>query len=193
MSSTPPSGSVTRLRRACGRLQEVDLQAVACVPAANTERAARLPAPPHGAEQVGKDVAETEVVAARASPAPACPASRRAAAGVGAVETAPRLAGRVDLAAVELLALLGIADDLVGRRHLLEPLFRGGAIGRIEVGVQLLGELAIGAADVVLARGARHAQNQIGIFGHRCAHPSPSVITIQLNGDRGARAPGRRG
>ncbi len=108
-------------------------------------------------------------------PRPPARPAERAAARVGAMEAAPRLAGGVDLAAVELLALLGIADDLVGRRHLLEALLRRGAIGRIEVGMQLLGELAIGAADVVLARSARHAQNHVGIFGHRCAHPSPAI------------------
>ena len=177
------------MRPACRRLQEIDLQAVARVPAANTERAARLAAPPHGAEQVGKDVAEAEVVAVGARPASASPARRRAAAGVGAVETATRLAGSVDFATIELLALLGIADDLISRRDLLEPLFRGGAIGRIEVGMELLGELAIGATDLVFARGARHAKNHVGIFGHRCAHPSPPKMNIQLNGDHGACAP----
>ena len=66
-----------------------------------------------------------------------------------ALET--RLAFRVDLAAVECLALVGIADDLVGGVEL------GKTRGRLRimlVGVrmQFLRKPAIGALDVALAR-----------------------------------------
>ena len=70
----------------------------------------------------------------------------------------------VDLAGVIALALVRIADDVVGRVDLLEALFRLW-LARIEIGMRLLGGLAVGLADVVLASVGRHAQRLIGI-GH---------------------------
>ena len=116
--------------------------------------------------------------------APPGPARERPAFGIGAMEAAPGLARGIDLAAVVLLALLRVADDLVGARHLLEALLRGDLrVSGVQVGMQLLGQLAIGAANVVFARVARHTQNHIGIIGHSSA-PIPAQAqdhTIQVN------------
>ena len=77
-----------------------------------------------------------------------------------------RLALGVDFAAVELLALVLVADDLVGRIDLGKPR-RGFRIVLVVVGVMLLGKLAIGALDRRRAGAPRHPQDLIGV-----AHPS---------------------
>ena len=56
------------------------------------------------------------------------------------------------------LPLLGIAENVVGGGNLLEFVLCR-LVSRIEVGMQLLGELAIGLGDVLSLRGARHAEN----------------------------------
>jgi hypothetical protein len=68
------------------------------------------------------------------------------------------LARGVDLARVIALALLLVADNAIGGGDLLELLL-GGLVPRIQVGVQLLGELALGLGDVRRARGLRHAED----------------------------------
>src|SRR5215218_6593774 len=73
-----------------------------------------------------------------------------------------RLALGVDLAAVELLAPVLAADDLVGRVDLGKPL-RGLRITLVVVGVMLLGELAIGTLDRRSAGAPRHPQDLIGV------------------------------
>ena len=153
-----------------GGFQEVDLQRVAHVAAARGEGPVRLSparAPP---EEVGEDVAEAEVVAGPA--AAGAPAERPGSARVRALEAAAGLAVGVDLAAVVLLALHRIADDVVGGGDLLEPLLGGGLVDRIEIGMQLLGQLAIGAANLFVRRVARHAQHLVGVLGHLVASPS---------------------
>src|SRR5262249_38736568 len=80
-----------------GRLQEVDLQAVAHVAPPEPERAARLAAAAHRAEQVGEDVAEAEVVPCLR---PALAAVERASGR--AAEAAPQLPAGVDLPTVVL-------------------------------------------------------------------------------------------
>jgi len=89
------------------------------------------------------------------------------AAGIFAVIALLRLllARRVDLAAVEAPALLLVADDVVGGGDRLELLL-GRLVARIEVGMQLLGELAIGLGDVGLRRGLGHAEDGIRVFCH---------------------------
>src|SRR5258707_12262646 len=125
------------------------------------------------AEPVVKDVLDTAAAAA----AKAAGAGAAGAEWVG-LKTAPparvaagktlkaRLALGVDFAAVELLALVLVADDLVGRIDLGEPRssFR---IVLVVVGVMLLGKLAIGALDRRRAGAPRHPQDLIGV-----AHPS---------------------
>jgi hypothetical protein len=77
-----------------------------------------------------------------------------------------RLALGIDLAAVELLALVLVADDLVGRIDLGKTV-RSLRIVLVAVGVMLLGELAIGALDRRSTGAPRHPQDLIGV-----AHPS---------------------
>src|SRR5262249_37696763 len=81
--------------------------------------------------------------------------------------------GGVDLASVEARALLGIADDVVGGGNALEPL-RGLGITRVQIGMELLGELAIGRADLVLRGVPFHSQGLIRILGHSSPHASPA-------------------
>src|SRR4029078_5451677 len=108
-------------------------------------------APPSGAaasgpaplaEQIAEQIAEcANVLVARGR------AIARAllAAGIFAVVALlpPLLATGVDLAAVVTPALLLVADDVVSGRDLLELLL-GRLVARIEIGVQLLGQLAVG-------------------------------------------------
>ena len=63
-----------------------------------------------------------------------------------------------------LRALVLVGQQVIGLRDLGEALGRLGIV-LVAVGVQLLGELAIGLLDVGLARAARHAQRRIEI-GH---------------------------
>src|SRR5262249_11213006 len=73
-----------------------------------------------------------------------------------------RLALGVDLAAVELLALLVVADNLVGAVQLGEL---GGRLRILLVGIrmQLLRQLAIGLLDVFRACRLGYPQNLIGV------------------------------
>ena len=66
-----------------------------------------------------------------------------------------RLALRVDLARVELLALLLVSDDLIGRVCLGEA---HGGLGVILVGIgmQFLRKLPVGAFDRACVRRSRH-------------------------------------
>jgi hypothetical protein len=83
------------------------------------------------------------------------------AAGPGATEHAAHRAQLADL--VVFLALSGVADDVVGRRHLLEALL-GGLVAGVRVGVVLAGQLAVRALDVLL--------------GGRVAHPEDAVVVL---------------
>src|SRR5262249_25538223 len=76
-----------------------------------------------------------------------------------------RLALGVDLTAVERLALVVFAEDLVGRIQLSETL-RSLRIVLVGVGVQLLGELAVRALDVIRTRRLLHSEHVVGI-AHR--------------------------
>src|SRR6185312_8851582 len=147
--------------------EEVDVEPILCVVPAHRE------APPSGAaasgpaplaEQIAEQIAEgANVLVARGR------AIARAliAASIFAVVALlrPLLAAGVDLAAVVAPALLLVADDVVSGGDLLELLF-GRLVARIEIGVQLLGELAIGLGDVGAAGRLRHAQDGIGIVCH---------------------------
>ena len=72
-----------------------------------------------------------------------------------------RLAFRIDLAAIERLALRVITNDLVGRAHFRETLFRLWLLAL--VGVVLLGELAKRGFDFRRARRLGYAKNVIWI------------------------------
>src|SRR4029077_8168445 len=105
--------------------------------------------------------AATEIVALE-------PAGTRTTARPAAPRKAleARLAIGADLAAIELLALVLVADDLVGRIDLGEALGGLGII-LVAVGMMLLGQLAIGALDRGSVSAPRHPQDLIGV-----AHPS---------------------
>ena len=86
-----------------------------------------------------------------------------AATGAEALETAEaRLALGVDLAAIEGLALVVLAKDLVGGIDLGKARRRFGIVF-VGVGMQFLGEAPEGALDVACARLAIDAQHLIGI------------------------------
>jgi hypothetical protein len=72
----------------------------------------------------------------------------------------------VDLAAIEAPPLLGIAEQVVGHRDLLELLFRL-LVARIEIGMQLLRQFAIGRANLVLRGLFLDAQDRVRILAHR--------------------------
>ena len=89
------------------------------------------------------------------------PAEPAGAARAKTLEAA-RLAVGADLATVELGALVGVADDFVGRVDLGELFLRLGIV-LVLVGVVFLGELAEGLLDLVRARALRHAEYVVWI------------------------------
>jgi hypothetical protein len=105
-------------------------------------------------EEVAQQIAEAAHVAAGVEADPAAvtevvglvapEAARTTGAEVG--ET-PGTGHGPDL--VVLLALGGVAQHVVGGRDLLESLL-GGLVARVGVGVVLLGQLAVGARDLLL-------------------------------------------
>ena len=74
-------------------------------------------------------------------------------------------AGGVDLAAIVACPLFRIADQVIGRGDCLEFLLRRPVAG-IEVGMQRLGELAVGSANLIRRGLLLHAQDGIGILAH---------------------------
>ena len=68
-----------------------------------------------------------------------------------------------------LRALCGVGQQVIGLADLLEALLGPGA-ARIAVGVQHLGELAIGLLDRGLVGAARHVQGAVGVH-HRVRFP----------------------
>ena len=87
----------------------------------------------------------------------------------------------VDLAGVETPPLLRIGEQIIGDADLLEPLLRL-LVARIEIRVQLLGELSIGAADFVGRGGLGDAEGFVRVFHTR----------IRRGRDRSALAERRR-
>ena len=127
------------------------------------------------AEQAFEDIAEVDPFGtaaeaahalAGAEPALAGAKPARAAAAPAEAERHRRIPVDIDLAAIESGALVLVGQQVIGLGHLGETLGRLG-VPRIAIGVQFLGELAIGALDVLLGRAARNAQDRVGI-GHGC-------------------------
>ena len=94
-----------------------------------------------------------------------------AAAARHAAEAADRPAG-ADL--VVLLALVGVADHVVGGADLLEALLRAG----VGVGVVLLRQLPVGARDLLVGRRRHDAEHLVVVLlepftlcGHGSVHP----------------------
>ena len=162
----PPRGAQRRVEKIDGDLELSIL-------AAGRPRLGRPPAP---AEELANGVfgpaaAEVEAKAARARAAAAPPAARVCVARMGLL-----LAALVDLAPIVTATLSGIAQDRIGGRDLLEAL-RDRGIADVDVGVQLLGEPAVGAFDFVVARPPGEAQYVVGI-PHALARPSrPGPMT----------------
>src|SRR5664279_3202914 len=131
------------------------------------------------AEHAVEDVLEAATAkAARTGAAGAEGAGFKSAAGGGPARPRiatgktleARLALGVDFAAIELLALVLVADDLVGRVQLGKARL-GFRIVLVGIGVMLLGKLAIGALDRRSAGAPRHPQDLIGV-----AHPSRLLL-----------------
>src|SRR5215207_5004924 len=134
--------------------------------------AAGTSAPGRAAEHAVEDILKTCPARAAGTAAGAeagfeAARSTGAAARVAAGKTLEAwLALGVDLAAVELLALVLVADDLVGGIDLGKARSRL-RIVLVVVRVMLLGELAIGTLDRRSAGAPRHPQDLIGV-----THPS---------------------
>jgi hypothetical protein len=93
----------------------------------------------------------------------AFPAAGARPAAAEAFETLEaRLAVGVDLATVERLALVGVADDLVGGVELGKARGRLGVV-LVGVGVMFLGEFAERALDLSRARTLGYPQDVIGV------------------------------
>jgi hypothetical protein len=128
--------------------------------AAAAERARAPAAAEHAAEQL-REVDLRPLVAVEAAATEAA-GVERAIAGLAAEAARGLATVGVDLAQVELLALLGVADDVEGGADLLELLL-GLLVPRIGVRVMGLGELAERLADLVRGRGAGNAEFLIGV------------------------------
>ncbi len=114
------------------------------------------------------------------------PALRRTGMGVAAAGLAvgivaigllrrPLLAVGVDLAAVEPGALIGVGQQFVGGRNLLEPRLRLGVAG-IQVGMVLLGQLAVGRCGC--RPGWRHALRPAS------CRDRPTVTSVYVSRER---------
>ncbi len=164
------------LRGERGGVDEGDAQAIGDVGALRarllaTTEAAGKPAAAGltPAEQPFEDVGHVRAFAAEVELLPLeapTHATRSAGARTAAAEAERRggIAVAVDLAAVEARALVLVGQQVVGARHLAEPLGRL-RIVLVAVRVQLLGELAISFLDVGLGRAPRDAQGLVRI-GH---------------------------
>src|SRR6185503_7340468 len=133
-------------------------------------RAARCAAE-HAAQQILEAAAAKTAAAAGALEAVGAETEALELRALPGVETAllsaleavkARLALGVDFAAVEGFALVVVADDLVGGVELGKARGRLGVV-LVGVGMQLFGELAIGAFDLRLARTLGYPQDLVGV------------------------------
>src|ERR1019366_5350907 len=111
--------------------------------------------------------------------------AERAAAGRARPEAAPESAGYRPLLAdfVVFLALVGVAQHVIGRADLLEAFLRT----RIGIRVILLGQLSIGARDLLVGGPRNDPEHLVVVLleplplrGHYSAHPR----TLTLAGRR---------
>ena len=86
-------------------------------------------------------------------------------------EAAGSRRGQRVAAEVVHLPLLGVAQHVVRPRDLLEPLLGGGV--RVDVGVQLAGQLAVGLLDLLGTRVARDAEDFVQVVGH-----APGIVRV---------------
>ena len=73
-----------------------------------------------------------------------------------------RVAVAIDFATVELGAFVLVRQQVIGLRHFAEPVGSSGIVP-VGVGMQLFGELAISALDVLFGRGSGNAQRSVRI------------------------------
>jgi hypothetical protein len=139
--------------------------------------AVRDPRPIAPADKVGKYVGHVREVleAGRRVIPPRLPCVR-----VFAVVPLLRLlcAGCVDFALVVAFALFGVLEELIGRGEFLEPLLGIGVAG-VEIRMQLLGELAVGLADLGLRCVLGDAEGLVWIVAHDFA-PLPALRTASF-------------
>ena len=86
-------------------------------------------------------------------------------------EALARVEGRVAVLVV-LRLLVGVAQDLIGLADLLEPLLAGLVAG-VQVRMILLGQLAVGLADLVV-RGALLQAQDLVVISFLCHRDSPN-------------------
>src|SRR5262245_48873491 len=133
-------------------IDEVDLERISDVLRRHPKGSALAAA---AAKQICKDIrVEIRPGIARSRRERTTMAVPRAGLGLGVLAVKGSLglalgSGLVDLAGIVAPTLVGIANDVVGRIDFLEALLRFGLAG-IEIGMRLLGGLAIGLANVVL-------------------------------------------
>lgn len=105
--------------------------------------------------------------------------------GIIAIEVLLRSLGprRVDLAGIEAFALLGIAEQIVGPRDLLEFLL-GRLVTGIEIRMQLFRQLPVGLLDIGRRRRRGNAENLVRISHDplRRNVGSPGVMRAQNKG-----------
>jgi len=80
----------------------------------------------------------------------------------------PFLPQRVDLARIEPPPFLGVAQQVIGRRHRLKLGLLARIVG-VQIGVQRFRKPSVGLLDLVLRGVLRHAENLVGIvfqIGH---------------------------
>ena len=100
----------------------------------------------------------------------------------------------IDLAGIEALALVGVLQEIVGRRDAFEP-FLGGLVADIGIGVQFLRQFAERLLNLGIAGVALHAQFCIGITCHACNYLLRKrcvLRAIDSRGKHGAHCTGAR-
>src|SRR6516164_8301749 len=98
-------------------------------------------------------------------------------------------ARRVDLAGVETLALLGIAQQIVSAGNFLELVF-GRLVAGIEIRVQFLRQFAICRLDIG-GRGRRgDAENLVRIFHHLLLRKTMGRTRIIITPSKSGSSPG---
>src|ERR1035438_3845674 len=144
------------------------------LPPKNCEKISRY-LPRYLLEELREDIAEAAGIGA--------PAARELIGKIESVEIHSRVRiGRarrgpgesalgIETVLVVHLALLGVAENVVGFLHFLETIF-GGLVPRIQIRVVFARQFAIGFADVIRRGFARYAQRFVivvlGRRGHAC-------------------------
>src|ERR1039457_6374953 len=133
------------------------------------------------AEELREDIAETAGIGA--------PAARELIGKIESVEVHSRVrirgAGRgrgesalgIETMLAVHLALLGVAENVVGFLHVLEAIF-GGLVPRIQIRVVFTREFAISLADIIRVGFARYAQCFVVVVLGRRGHACPRWLFL---------------